>query len=179
MVVRADPRCGGIGGGAGGGRGRGLPSQNKAVPRADAAPESVTTLDSATNGRPDRFSTINTSWRECAGCGAQSARVSGSDRATVQAACVPWVSPDGHTDGCTHVQSWHGRSARPMAPPPRSGGGSEPAAAHSLRECRGAMARPRRQLAYLGYPVTPMVAHMLARAVGAADRSTTEKRRRE
>ena len=54
-----------------------------------------------------------------------------------------------------------------------------PAAAHSLRECRGAMARPCRQLAYLGYPVTPMVAHMLARAVGAADRSTTEKRRRE
>ena len=40
------------------------------------------------------------------------------------------------------------------------------------------MARPRRQLAYVGYPVTPMVAHMLARAVGAADRSTTEKRRR-
>ena len=75
---------------------------------------------------------------------------------------------------------WHGRSARPMARPPRSGGGSEPAAAHSLRECRGAMARPRRQLAYRGYPVTPMVAHimMLARAVGAADRSTTEKRRR-
>ena len=55
------------------------------------------------------------------------------------------------------------------------------AATHSLRECRGAMARPRRQLAYRGYPVTPMVAHimMLARAVGAADRSTTEKRRRE
>ena len=157
---------------------KGSPSMKKTDPRADAAPESVTTLDSATNGRPDRFSTINTSWREYAGCGAQSARVSGSDRATVQAACVPWVSPDGHTDGCTHVQSWHGRSARPMAPPPRSGGGSEPAAAHSLRECRGAMARPRRQLAYLGYPVTPMVAHMLARAVGAADRSTTEKRRR-
>ena len=44
-----------------------------------------------------------------------------------------------------------------------------PAAAHSLRERRGAMARPRRQLAYRGYPVTPMVAHMLARAVGTAD----------
>jgi hypothetical protein len=54
-----------------------------------------------------------------------------------------------------------------------------PAAAHSLRERRGAMARPRRQLAYRGYRVTPMVAHMLARAVGAADCSTTEKRRRE
>ena len=74
---------------------------------------------------------------------------------------------------------WHGRSARPIVRPPRSGGGSEPAAAHSLRERRGAMARPRRQLAYRGYPVTPMVAHMLARAVGAADCSTTEKRRRE
>ena len=38
---------------------------------------------------------------------------------------------------------WHGRSARPMAPPPRSGGGSEPAAGHSRRECGRAMARPR------------------------------------
>ncbi len=60
----------------------------------------------------------------------------------------------------------------------RDGDGTVPAAAHSLRACRGAMARPRRQLACLGYPVTPMVAHVLARAVGAADRSTTEKRRR-
>jgi len=39
--------------------------------------------------------------RERAGCGAQSARVSGSDGAPAQAACVPWVS--GHNDGCTHV----------------------------------------------------------------------------
>ena len=51
-------------------------------------------------------------------------------------------------------------------------------AAHSLRECRGAMARRGGPLPYLGYPVTPMLAHMLPRAVGAADFSTTEKRRR-
>jgi hypothetical protein len=45
-------------------------------------------------------------------------------------------------------------------------------------ECLRAMVRRRRRFADLGYPVTPMVAHVLARAVGAADRSTTEKRRR-
>ena len=33
-------------------------------------------------------------------------------------------------------------------------------------------------LLILGYPVTKMLAHMLARVVDAADRSTTEKRRR-
>ena len=43
-----------------------------------------------------------------------------------------------------------------------------PAAAHSLRECRGAIARPCRQLAYRGYPrmVTPMVAHMFKVGTG-------------
>ena len=46
------------------------------------------------------------------------------------------------------------------------GSGSVPAAAHSLRECREAMARRRRQLADLGYPVTPMLAHMWARGGG-------------
>ena len=35
-------------------------------------------------------------------------------------------------------------------------------AAHSLRECRGAMARRGGRLPYLGYPVTPMLARMLA-----------------
>ena len=33
-------------------------------------------------------------------------------------------------------------------------------------------------LLILGYPVTTMLAHMLARVVDAADRSTTEKRLR-
>ena len=70
-------------------------------------------------------------------------------------------------------------SRRPIFRPPRNGGGSVPVAAHSLRECRGAMARRGGPLPYLGYPVTPMLAHMLPRAVGAADFSTTEKRRRE
>ena len=62
--------------------------------------------------------------------------------------------------------------------PSRNGDGTVPAAAHSLRACRGTMARRLWQLACLGYPVTPMVAHLLAWAVGAADRPTTEKRRR-
>ena len=149
VVSGADPRCGGIGGGAGGGRGRGLPSQNKAVPRADAAPESVTTLDSATNGRPDRFSTINTSWRECAGCGAQSARVSGIDGATRRATSVPWVS--GHTR-CLHA-CWRAKLITPifgcretmMGPCPRR-----------RTVCESVGERRRMLFAYLGYPVTPM-----------------------
>ena len=37
----------------------------------------------------------------CAGWRAQYASVSGSDGATAQAECLPWVS--GHTDACTHV----------------------------------------------------------------------------
>ena len=99
-MSRADPRCGGIWWRRRWRVQKGSPSMKNADPRADAAPESVTTLESAANGRRDRFSTINTRWRECAGCHAQSARVSGSDGATAQAACVPWVSGD--TDGCTH-----------------------------------------------------------------------------
>ena len=54
--------------------------------------------------------------------------------------------------------------------PSRSGGGSVPAAAHSLRECRRAMARRRGQLADLGYPVTPVLAHMVAEHVTIARR---------
>ena len=47
----------------------------------------------------------------------------------------------------------------------RSGGGSEAAAAHSRRECGRAMARRRGQFAARGSPVTPMLAHMLARPI--------------
>ena len=102
--------------------------------------------------RRDRFSTINTRWRECARGPAQSARVPGSDGATGRATSVPWLS--GHTDPCTHVGAGAGRRGR-FFRPPRSGGGSVPVAAHSLRECRGAMARRGGPLPYLGYPVTP------------------------
>jgi hypothetical protein len=50
-------------------------------------------------------------------------------------------------------------------------------AVHSLRECRRAMERRGRLFAYLGYPVIPRLARMLA-MVGRRDRfSTVEKRR--
>ncbi len=51
----------------------------------------------------------------------------------------------------------------------RNSDGTVPAAAHSLRACGGAMARRRGQFSDLGYPVTKMLAHTLARAVDAAD----------
>ena len=47
--------------------------------------------------------------------------------------------------------------------------GAVPAGAHSLRQCGRAMARRRGQFADLRYPATPMLAHMLARAVDVAD----------
>ena len=47
--------------------------------------------------------------------------------------------------------------------------GAVPARAHSLRESGRAMARRCGQFAELRYPVTPMLAHMLARAVDVAD----------
>ncbi len=37
--------------------------------------------------------------------------------------------------------------------PSRLGDGADPVAAHSMRECRGAMVRRRRLSAYLGFPV--------------------------
>ena len=42
-------------------------------------------------------------------------------------------------------------------------------ASHSLRACRGAMLRQRRLFAYLGYPVIPRLACMLARGVDGTD----------
>ena len=61
--------------------------------------------------------------------------------------------------------------------PSRNGDETVPAAAHSLRACRGAMARRRRQFADLGYPVTPMPAHANGGARGRCNRlSTVEKR---
>jgi len=54
--------------------------------------------------------------------------------------------------------------------PSRNGDGTEPAAARRLLECGRATARRRGQLADLGYPVTPMVAHMIAEHVTIARR---------
>jgi hypothetical protein len=51
----------------------------------------------------------------------------------------------------------------------RNGDGAVPAVAHSLRECRAAIVRRRKQFAYLGYPFTTMLAHTLAPVVDAAD----------
>ena len=51
----------------------------------------------------------------------------------------------------------------------RNGDGAVPAVAHSLSECRGAMVRWRKQFGDLGYPVTKMLAHKLARVVDPAD----------
>ena len=42
-------------------------------------------------------------------------------------------------------------------------------ASHSLRACREAMVRRRRLFAYLGYPVIPRLACMLARGVDGTD----------
>ena len=53
--------------------------------------------------------------------------------------------------------------------PSRNGDGAEPVAAHSMRARRGAMVRRRRLYAYLGLPVTPMLARMLAREVDGTD----------
>jgi hypothetical protein len=53
--------------------------------------------------------------------------------------------------------------------PSRSGGGTVPVAAHSLRACRGVMVIRRRLFAYLGYPVAPRLARMLARAGDGTD----------
>jgi hypothetical protein len=47
--------------------------------------------------------------------------------------------------------------------------GAALAATHSLRECGRAMVRWRRQFADLGYPVTKMLAPMLAQAVDWSD----------
>ena len=53
--------------------------------------------------------------------------------------------------------------------PSRSGGGTVPVAAHSLRACRRAMVIRRRLHAYLGYPVAPRLARMLAREGDGTD----------
>ena len=53
--------------------------------------------------------------------------------------------------------------------PSRNGDGAEPAGACSLRGCESAMARRHGQFAYIGYPVTKMLAHTLARAVDETD----------
>jgi len=53
--------------------------------------------------------------------------------------------------------------------PSRNGGGTVPVSAHSMRACRGAMVRRGRLYAYLGFPVAPRLARMLAREVDGTD----------
>jgi hypothetical protein len=89
-----------------------------------------------------------------AGCRAQSARVPGSDGATGRATSVPWVS--GHTDACTHVGVQSNLVDYTEIRLSRNDDGAVPVAAHSLRECRGAIMRRRMLFAYLGCPVTRM-----------------------
>ena len=61
--------------------------------------------------------------------------------------------------------------------PSGNGDGAAPAGACSLRGCESAMARRRGPFAYIGYPVTKMLAHTLARAVdGRSTRRTLEHR---
>ncbi len=75
--------------------------------------------------------------------------------------CRPWVS--GHADACTHIgarsyvtdlQQSCSQVARAVDTtdfrPSRNGGGGVPATAQSLRECRRAIARQRRQFADRG-----------------------------
>jgi hypothetical protein len=59
-----------------------------------------TGADAAPGGRCDRFSTIEKRRRECAGCRAQSARMSESDVATAQATLGIQCLVSG---ACTHV----------------------------------------------------------------------------
>ena len=61
--------------------------------------------------------------------------------------------------------------------PSRNGDGTVPAAAHSLRACRGAIARRRRQFADLGLSGHTNAAHASGGARGRCNRlSTVEKR---
>jgi hypothetical protein len=78
----------------------------------------------------------------CARWRAQPARVSGSDGATAQAVCRPWVSG---SHRWLHT-CWRGRSMGQIFDHRETVMGSALAGAHSLRESRGAMARWRRLL---------------------------------
>ena len=100
------------------------------------------------------FSTTEKRRRECARGRAQSALVPGRDGATGRATSVPWVS--GHTDACTHVGVQSNLVDYTEIRLSRNDDGAVPVAAHSLRECRGAIMRRRMLFAYLGCPVTPM-----------------------
>ena len=75
--------------------------------------------------------------------------------------------------------SWYAYLGYPVAPrlarvlaregdgtdfrPSRNGDETVPVAAHSLRACRRAILRRRRLYAYLGYPVAPRLARVVAR----------------
>ena len=74
-----------------------------------------------------------------------------------------------------HTLAWAGDAADFRLS--RNGDGTVRAAAHSLRACGGAMARRRGQFGDLGYPVTKMLAHTLARGGRCGRFSTVEKRR--
>ena len=57
-----------------------------------------------------------------------------------------------HNATCTYAWEVNVTDSRPS----RNGDGTVPAAAHSLRECRGAMVRRRKQFAYDTFPLTSM-----------------------
>ena len=83
------------------------------------------------------------------------------------AGCVRALGVSSHTRTLAHMLAplYDGTDFRPS----RNGDGAEPAGACSLRGCESAMARRRRQFAHIGYPVTKMLAHTLARAVDETD----------
>ena len=87
----------------------------------------------------------------CAGWRAQYARVWEGDGATAQAVCLRLAS--GPSD-VLHACAWeiNVTDSRPL----RNGAGTVPGAAHSLRECRGATVRRRKQFAYDTFPRAPM-----------------------
>ena len=127
-------------------------------------------------------------WRKCTcrptrggrvhpGCGDPDRRTGGI-RLRVMArrrGAVFRPSVSSHTRTLAHMLAplYDGTDFRPSG----NGDGAAPAGACSLRGCESAMARRRGPCAYIGYPVTKMLAHTLARAVdGRSTRRTLEHR---
>ena len=117
-------------------------------------------------GRRDGLLSIEKQWWDGARGSTKSARVSESDSATSQAVWLPLFS--GCTDGCTHLSV---------------GGGLHRFSGIEKRcwDCAGGRAQSARVLesataqAVCGpwvFPVTPMRAHILARAVDVTDFAT-------
>ena len=102
---------------------------------------------------------------DCAGCRAQSARVWEGDGATARAFCRSRVS--GHTDACTQVDAG-GRWGRFWTIEKRRWDCAG-CRAQSARVWEGDGATARAVCRPWVLPVTPMLAHMLARAVDGTD----------